>query len=172
MLQLIYGEIAEAEADVIVNAANGSGWMGGKRCRKELHRGVAEHLNFFSHSAIEKEALKAARKYPHIISGICGTQAGGFFTTGSGGLACREVVHAVTMRRPGHKSSLESIREVLPKIFRHCTDAGFRSVAIPYLGCGTGGLNKKEVYELILQESEKYPELEVRLYDFASEKNA
>lgn len=40
------GEIALA--DIIVNAANGCGWMGGKRCRAELHRGVAEHINYYS----------------------------------------------------------------------------------------------------------------------------
>ena len=165
MLQVKHGEIAEAEADVIVNAANGCGWMGGNRCRKEMHRGVAEHLNFFSHGAIEKEAMKAARKYPHVASCICGTRAGGFFITGPGGLSCREIIHAVTMRYPGCKSNLGSIQEVLPKIFQYCADAGFRSIAVPYLGCGTGGLDKKDVYKLILKESEKYPGIEIRLYD-------
>lgn len=48
MLKVIHGEIAEADTDVIVNAANGCGWMGGKRCRNELRRGVAEHLNFYT----------------------------------------------------------------------------------------------------------------------------
>ena len=45
MVEIVYDkEIAFAEADVIVNAANGCGWMGGKRCQSELHKGVAEHL--------------------------------------------------------------------------------------------------------------------------------
>lgn len=32
----IQGEIAHAQADIIVNAANGCGWMGGKRSQSEL----------------------------------------------------------------------------------------------------------------------------------------
>ena len=66
MLKVIYGEIAEADTDVIVNAANGCGWMGGKRCRNELRRGVAEHLNFYTKGALEEEAVRAARRSPRI----------------------------------------------------------------------------------------------------------
>ena len=44
----IQGEIAQAQADIIVNAANGCGWMGGKRCQSELHQGVSEHINYYT----------------------------------------------------------------------------------------------------------------------------
>ena len=142
--------------------------MGGRRCRRELHPGVAEHLNFFSRGTIEKEAVRVARKYPYIPAMICGTKPGEFFTTGAGPLDCREIVHAVTMRYPGHKSSLETIRSVLAKVFRYCAEAGYHSIAIPYLGCGTGGLDKKEVHRLIQAESEQYLDIEVRIYDFVS----
>lgn len=58
---IVKGEIAQAKADVIVNAANGCGWMGGKRCANVLRRGVAESLNFHAHGAIEREARKGAK---------------------------------------------------------------------------------------------------------------
>ena len=56
-VKLITGEIAHAQADIIVNAANGCGWMGGKRCQSELHRGVAEHINYYTKGTVEEEAL-------------------------------------------------------------------------------------------------------------------
>ena len=120
MLKVIYGEIAEADTDVIVNAANGCGWMGGKRCRNELRRGVAEHLNFYTKGALEEEAVRAARRSPRIPALFRGQEPGGFFTTPPCGLHCKEVIHAVTMRYPGHRSRLENIRSVLSKIFLHC----------------------------------------------------
>ena len=92
----IQGEIAQAQADIIVNAANGCGWMGGKRCQSELHQGVSEHINYYTKGAVEKEALISARKYPHISSWICGYKAGDFFTTSSGGLTCKQIIHAVS----------------------------------------------------------------------------
>ena len=39
-------DIAAAKADVIVNAANGWGYMGGEKARKGLLSGVAESLNY------------------------------------------------------------------------------------------------------------------------------
>ena len=58
-INLVIGqEIAHAETDVIVNASNGCGWMGGFLTRKTLQSGVAEHLNYYTHGNIEKEAKK------------------------------------------------------------------------------------------------------------------
>lgn len=163
-VKLIKGEIAHAQADIIVNAANGCGWMGGKRCQSELHRGVAEHINYYTKGTVEKEALMKARIYPYIPSWICGYKAGDFFTTSSGGLRCRQIVHAVTMRYPGSKSKIKYIKSLIPKIFEHCSNSGYKSIAIPCLGCGTGGLKSYDVISLIEGESKYYPELDITIY--------
>lgn len=167
MLKVIYGEIAEADTDVIVNAANGCGWMGGKRCRNELRRGVAEHLNFYTKGALEEEAVRAARRSPRIPALFRGQEPGGFFTTPPCGLHCKEVIHAVTMRYPGHRSRLENIRSVLSKIFLYCKSAGFRDIAIPYLGCGTGGLDREDVHALLEEADGLFPDLNILVYDLA-----
>ena len=41
MIVYAQGDITKFDVDAIVNASNGFGYMGGKRCVNELHRGVA-----------------------------------------------------------------------------------------------------------------------------------
>lgn len=46
---IIYGDITKLDdIEAIVNASNGIGYMGGRVCVKELHKGVAEKLNLRS----------------------------------------------------------------------------------------------------------------------------
>ncbi|MBQ5320273.1 MAG: macro domain-containing protein [Oscillospiraceae bacterium] len=157
-------EIALAKTDVIVNAANGCGYMGGETCTSELHRGVAEHLNFYTHGAMEKEALKVARKYNKIPSWLIGTKAGNFFVTDSFGLDCKVVIHAVTMRYPASSSNIKRVAEVVHKIFEYCNSSGYKSISIPLLGCGTGGLSAEKVAGLIRNKAAKYPDIDVYIY--------
>lgn len=165
MVEIVYDkEIAFAEADVIVNAANGCGWMGGKRCQSELRKGVAEHLNYYTHGAIENKALTAARKYSKITSWLFGTKAGDFFVTENCGLKCQEVIHAVTMRYPASYSNIKDVSEVIKKIFEYCHNSDYKSLAIPCLGCGTGGLPNDKVMELISNEAEFYPKINIMIY--------
>lgn len=165
MLKIVRGEeIAFAETDVIVNAANGCGWMGGKRCHTELHKGVAEHLNYYTHGAIENKALIAARKYSKITSWLFGTKAGDFFVTESCGLKCQKIIHAVTMRYPASYSSIKDVSDVIKKIFEYCHNSNYKSIAIPCLGCGTGGLQIDKVMELIRNETEFYPKINIMIY--------
>ena len=142
-------DIATANADVIVNAANGCGWMGGTRCISKPHRGVAESLNFYTRGAIEKESLIKARKNPKIPAWIYGRKPGDIFVTESFGLNCKKVVHAVTMRYPGSASKYSYIQTLIPKIIDYCYRNGYKSIAIPTLGCGTGGLNVTDIIQLI-----------------------
>ncbi len=165
MVVLYHSDIALAEADVIVNAANGCGWMGGSRCVSELHRGVAESLNFHTGGAIEKESLIKARKNPKISAWIYGTKPGDIFVTESYGLDCKKVIHAVTMRYPGSASKYSYISEVIPKIFEYCHENGYRRIAIPALGCGTGGLHAMDTIRIIGNYARMYScETDVTIY--------
>ena len=160
----VFDEIALADFDVIVNAANGCGWMGGNRCCTEIHNGVAEHINYFTKGTVEKEALKTARKYSHIPSWICGYKGGDFFTTSSYGLKCKKIIHAVTMRYPGSRSKIKYIKSLIPKIFDYCSNHDYKSIAIPCLGCGTGGLSSDLVTDIIKNEARRYSEITTFIY--------
>lgn len=163
-----FDDIACDDADVIINAANGCGWMGGRQARISLCKGVAEHLNFYS-NGLENAAMEAARRLSGVPSWIAGKRAGEVFRTPvtdaiRGKLKCEEVFHAVTMRYPGMKCKLRTVRKLVPQIFAMTADAGYKSVAMPCLGCGTGSLDTDAVVNIIKEEAKKYPELEVRIY--------
>ena len=161
---IIGQEIAFARTDVIINASNGCGWMGGSLSKKILCSGVAEHLNYYTHGKIESESKIKARRYAHISAWLFGTAPGKIFVTSSCGLECKEVIHAVTMRFPGTLSSYKSVNSCLNKIFAYCREKGHHSISMPLLGCGTGRLKGKEVFGLIQQTAEKYNEIQVFVY--------
>lgn len=56
---IIYGDITKLDdIEAIVNASNGIGYMGGRVCVKELHKGVAESIQYVTKGAVEKLAKK------------------------------------------------------------------------------------------------------------------
>ena len=119
-IKYINDDILNASADVIVNASNGCGWMGGKRSATKKYKGIAESLNFKTNGTIEKEAMIKARKFKSISSVIYGKEPGSIFTTDPHGLNCKEVIHAVTMRYPGTFSRYKNVEKVLESIFKYC----------------------------------------------------
>lgn len=166
---LLNQEIAFAYTDVIVNAANGCGYMCGSvikkaKSRDDVPKGVSESLNYYTNGKLERIAMIKARRFDSISSWLFGTKSGEYFVTQNCGLNCKEIFHAVTMRYPGSKSNLKSIKVLIKQIFEYCDENGYKSIAMPYLGCGTGGLDKSDVYSIIENYSQKYPRISVDLY--------
>ena len=64
-------------------------------------------------------------------------------------LGCRKIIHAVTMRTPGSKAKIKKIMELILKIVAVAEDLNMKSIAIPLLGCRTGGLDRKTVQNLL-----------------------
>ena len=159
-------DIAEAEADAIVNAANGWGYMGGKKARDGLLHGVAESLNRSTDGKMETYCTQKARRFAHIPSFILGKSTGEIFTSPSFGLKCKEVIHAVTMHTPGGRSSEKTVIILLNSIFKYCREAGYRTVAMPLLGAGPGGLVKFKVLYITKQTAMLFPELSVYVYTY------
>ena len=163
-VEIADNDISLAEVDVIVNAANGCGYHGGRCCARQWGRGVAESLNYYTGGKIEKEAKRKARKYPHISALFFGKKAGEIFETGGHGLRCKTVLHAVTMRYPGSPSNYKTVEILLPKIFEYCKEKGAATVALPLLGAGTGGLDGENIYKLICSYVKNYADLKVFIY--------
>lgn len=164
MIRIINGDIANAHSDIIVNASNGCGYMGGKRCKSGLHRGIAESLNFHTNGSIEKESLLAARRFPKISAWLFGTQPGKYFITAPCGLHCKKVFHAVTMRYPGSSANLQHVDELLNHLYRFMRNNGYWSVALPLLGTGTGGLNHADVINMVIKYFDNCLDILVLLY--------
>lgn len=141
-------DICKVKADVIVNAANGIGFMGGILGRYIPLRGVAESINFATKGKVEKEAKKAAKKHRWLPRILCGHHAGEVYVTGAGGLPSSWIIHAVTMRYPGMRSDIHIIEILLGKIIEKARKLNAKTLAIPLLGSGTGGIHPKEVFNL------------------------
>lgn len=130
MIAYFQGDITEARADVIVNAANGIGFMGGVLGRLFKFSGVAESIHYHTKGVVEREALKEVfRRRPWV---------GDVYVTSAANLEAKYIFHAVTMYLPGTLSSAKIIEKCLKNIICKAVEMKIHSVAIPALGAGTG----------------------------------
>lgn len=148
MITLVYGNIIDTKSELLINASNGKGWMGGILGRFILLKGVAESIHFADPS-IEKLAKKQVYKSK--------VNCGNYFITTSGKLDFpKGILHAVTMEKPGQLSSLAIIEKCLKNILEYCNKNNINTVTIPLLGTGTGKVDTDEVlllYEKLLYSS-------------------
>lgn len=127
-MKAVVGDITKAEADVIVNAANGIGPMGG---------GVAYAIKKAGGKIIEDEAIKVCRETD--------PQPGDVYVTTAGKLKAKYVFHAVTMKYPAEPSSVEIVKKCLVSLLNKARQMSVKSMVIPALATGVGGVPKKDV---------------------------
>jgi O-acetyl-ADP-ribose deacetylase (regulator of RNase III) len=163
-MEIIYGDITKANADVIVNAANGLGFMGGIFGRLSKLPGVAESIHYRTRGIVEKEAKKKSRKIKWIPSLFRGHKSGELYVTSAGNLSAFWIIHAVTMPYPGMRTSLQTVRSLLPMIVQEAKLLNASSVAIPLLGTGTGGLNVEDVLSIYTEVLSSVEEIEIVIY--------
>ena len=107
----VQGDIAEAEADGIVNSANDE---------LKMRSGVGAALRRRGGDAIEEEAMKQGRR----ALGEC-------LATGPGDLRCKKVLHAV-----GAWREVSCIARTAQRAFLLADSLGLETLAIPALGTG------------------------------------
>ena len=137
-------DITKKNVEVIVNASNGIGIMGG---------GVAGAIA----RAAGKEFLKEVRTIAMNKSG--GHDVGECYVTPSGDLSgngVKAVFHAVTMKFPGGPTNYGIVISCLEKVFILMRFYGYKSVAIPALGGGIGGLDRAMVALEVIRIANKY----------------
>lgn len=134
---IVKDDIACINADIIVNASNAIGYMGGIIGRFIKLNGVAQSIHYKTKGEVEKEAKKASknRKY----------KPGDIFVTGAGDLKATYIIHAVTMSHPGTTTNIEVVKELLTKVLSKAYELKAKSIAIPLLGAGVGKVSKDEV---------------------------
>lgn len=162
--KIIYDQnIALSNAEAIVNASNGIGYMGGKKCIKKQHRGVAESIQFVSKGAVEKLSRANCRQHSFF-----GYGPGNIFTTEAPNMDADYIIHAVTMRTPGSKAKLQTIKKLVLEIIKLSEDMHLSTVAIPLLGTGTGGLSEYKVFDIF---QEHLVDCSVNFWIYMSKKN-
>jgi O-acetyl-ADP-ribose deacetylase (regulator of RNase III) len=132
------GDLTNISCDAIVNPANSLGYMGG---------GVAGAIKRVGGEEIEKEAVLKA---PIPV----GTAV---FTT-AGSLPCSFVIHAPTMEQPTMRIGVENVIIATCAALELCVELHIRSIAIPGMGTGVGGVPINDAAEVIVDIAKGYEE--------------
>jgi O-acetyl-ADP-ribose deacetylase (regulator of RNase III) len=137
----------DAPAEAIVNTVNEVGVMG---------KGIA--LMFREAFPANARAYEAACKKVEV-------KVGQMFVTETGSLmAPKWIINFPTKKHWRNPSKMEWIREGLKDLVRVIREKGIRSIAIPPLGCGNGGLEWSQVKREIEAAMSDIPDVNVTVY--------
>lgn len=131
---LLEGDITEQEVDAIVNAANSALVLGS---------GVAGAIATRAGPSVQRECDAHGP-----------IEVGEAAITGAGELSARFVIHAAGMA-PGGRASEESVRSAVRAALELAEREGCRSVALPAIGAGVGGLSLQRCAEVSLEEARR-----------------
>ena len=135
--EVVQGDIAQQNADALVNAAGTSLKMGS---------GVAGALRRGAGSEINGEAVS---KGPVDLGAVAVTDAYD--------LDAEIVVHAAAMPHYGDgKATEKSIRDATRNAFEAADEHECESLVIPALGCGVAGFDLREGAHIIAEEIDAY----------------
>jgi O-acetyl-ADP-ribose deacetylase (regulator of RNase III) len=148
MIEIAKGNILEADAEALVNTVNCAGFMG---------KGIA--LQF-------KLAFPANFKAYETACHACQVVPGRMFIFDNGRLINpRYVINFPTKRHWRGKSRIVDIRSGLKALLDDVRQLGVRSIAVPPLGCGLGGLDWREVRPIIENAFLELPDVRVLLFE-------
>ncbi len=148
MLKLKRGNLLEEKTQALVNTVNCVGVMG-KGVALQFKQAFPENF---------KQYQKACKNNQ--------VQPGRMFTVATESLLNPQyIINFPTKRHWRQKSHLEDIQAGLLALTQEVQTLGIRSIAMPPLGCGNGGLAWAEVEPLIVKAFESLPEVEVILFE-------
>lgn len=148
MIRYMQGDILQAEAEALVNTVNCVGVMG---------QGIALQFKkaFPDNYKAYREACRRGEVRP-----------GRMFVYKTTGLAQpRYIINFPTKRHWRGRSRLEDIEAGLAALVDEIRSRNIRSVALPPLGCGLGGLNWNQVRPRIEHALEALPDIDVQLFE-------
>jgi O-acetyl-ADP-ribose deacetylase (regulator of RNase III) len=148
MIEIKRGNLLMANAETLVNTVNCVGYMG-KGVALQFKKAFPENFT---------EYQKACR------AGL--VQPGRMFVSETGSiLGPRYIVNFPTKRHWRGKSRYEDIEAGLRALVSEVKRLAIRSIALPPLGCGLGGLNWKKVRPMIEGAFNEVPDVHVMLFE-------
>lgn len=131
-VQIMQGSILDVEAQVIVNAANSYGLMGG---------GVAGVIRHAAGPAVEREA----RQQAPIPVGMA-------VLTSGGKTSFQGIIHAPTMPEPVIRIPAKNVAQATRAALQLANSKEFTSLAIPGMGTGVGGVSPIDAAKHMVNE--------------------
>ncbi len=148
MMEFRSGDILDAQAEALVNTVNCVGIMG---------RGIA--LQFKNRFPGNFKAYEAACKRQEV-------QPGRMFIYATGLMhGPKYIINFPTKRHWKGKSRIEDVEAGLVDLRHQIEEHGIRSIAIPPLGAGLGGLNWKDVRPRIENALRSLGEVSISVYE-------
>jgi len=147
MIELKHGNLLNADTEALVNTVNTEGVMGkgvALQFKKAFPEMYKEYREFCKQGKLSVGKL-------HIYHYSTLTES-------------KYIINFPTKIKWKDPSRLEYIEKGLDALTREIKKSGIRSIAIPPLGCGFGGLSWKEVFPLIEKAFRDLPDVNVIIY--------
>ena len=155
MLELVTGNLLEADTEALVNTMNTEGVMG---------RGIA---------------LQFKKRYPDMFGAYQRACTEGQVQPGRMHVYERRemmnpryIINFPTKRHWRSPSRIEDIKAGLIALSQEIRERHIKSIAVPPLGCGNGGLDWSEVFQAIRSELASLPDVRVLVYSPVEEQEA
>lgn len=148
MVAIAEGNILKADAEALVNTVNCDGFMG-KGIALQFKKAFPENYKEY------ERACRAGEVVP-----------GRMFVFETGAMVNpKYIINFPTKRHWRNKSRIEDIRDGLRSLAEEVKARGIRSIAVPPLGCGLGGLDWRVVRPMIEETFETMPGVELILFE-------
>ncbi len=152
MIQYTQGNLLEANTEALVNTVNEIGVMG--KGIALMFRDTYPENNRFYEAACKAKEVQVGRMFVVAEAELFGN---------------RWIINFPTKKHWRHPSKIEWITEGLKDLVRVIRDKGVKSIAIPPLGCGNGGLEWSQVRREIETALRDLTDVEVFVYAPTSE---
>ncbi len=148
MIEYKTGNLLAEDAEAIVNTVNCVGVMG-RGIALQFKKSYPDNFNAYAEACKQKEVVPG-KMFVFEMSSLTNP---------------RYIINFPTKRHWRGKSSLEDVESGLEDLFRFINDNKIRSIAIPPLGSGLGGLDWNDVRHLIEKELDNLPDTRVIVFE-------
>jgi O-acetyl-ADP-ribose deacetylase (regulator of RNase III) len=148
MVELTHGDILQADTECLVNTVNCVGVMG-RGIALQFRKAFPENFKVYE-AACQRGDVRPGKMLVFETGRLTGPHY---------------IINFPTKRHWKGKSQMRDIEVGLSALIDEITKREIRSVAVPPLGCGLGGLNWNEVRPKIMQACEELPEVRVLLFE-------
>jgi O-acetyl-ADP-ribose deacetylase (regulator of RNase III) len=152
MIRYIQGNLLDAEVEALVNTVNTVGIMG-KGIALMFKEAFPENFRLYA-LACKQGEVQLGRMFVTKLPTLLGSRVGP-----------RWIINFPTKRHWRDRTRLEWVQAGLEDLKRVLQEKAIRSVALPPLGCGNGGLEWSAVRPLIGQALAGFPSVEVVVYE-------
>jgi len=148
MIEVTKGNIIEADAEALVNTVNCVGYMG-KGIALQFKKAFPDNFHAYER-AVRLGEVRPGRMFVFDTRSLVNP---------------RYIVNFPTKRHWRGKSNIEDIKSGLKALVQETQRRHIRTIAVPPLGCGLGGLDWKAVRPMIEKAFSETPHVRVLLYE-------